>query len=127
MKATQLRLGNIVGLKDDPFKIDHVLILEPGLIHLESGSDYEQEEYVREIPIMAHILEQYGIPANNWFYLGGIRMYIGLIPGIKDIQLHIDKQLFKVRYMHELQNLIYDHSGQELIVLPHIHQPYGQE
>jgi hypothetical protein len=41
--------------------------------------------------------------------------------------LHIDKHLFKVRYMHELQNLIHDHSGHDLIVLPHIHHPYGQE
>lgn len=127
MKATQLRLGNIVGLKGDPLKIDHVLMLEPGLIHLESGSDYEQEEHIREIPIRAHVLDHYGIPANNWFYLGGIRMYIGLLTGIRDVQLHIDKHLFTVRSMHELQNLIHDHSGQDLIVLPHIHHPYGQE
>ena len=127
MKATQLRLGNIVGIMGDPLKMDHVLMLEPGLIHLESGSDYEQEEFIREIPIRTHVLEHYGIPANNWFYLGGIRMYIGIIPGVRDVQLHIDKHMFKARYMHELQNLIYDHSGQDLIVLPHIHHPYGQE
>jgi hypothetical protein len=126
MKSTQLRLGNIVGLATSPTVIDHVLMLEPGMVHLESGKEYEDEENIQEVPIRESILGRFGIPANNWFYLGGVKMYIGLPPGIKDAQLHIDKLCFRVRYMHELQNLILDHTGHELITHPNIHKPYGQ-
>lgn len=127
MKSTHLRLGNIVGLSTNPAILDHVLMLEPGLVHLESSQDYEDEEHIREIPIRESILGRFGIPANNWFYLGGFRMYIGLIPGMREAQLHMNKYCFKVRYMHELQNLILDHTGQELITHPHIHKPFGQD
>jgi hypothetical protein len=127
MKSTQLRLGNIVGLSTNPAILDHVLMLEPGLVHLESGENYEDEEHVCEIPILESILGRFGIPANNWFYLGGIRMYIGLPTGLREAQLHMDKYCFRVRYMHELQNLIHDHTGQELITHPNIHKPYGQD
>jgi hypothetical protein len=125
MKATQLRLGNIVGLTADPHAIDHVLMLQPGLVHLESGTDFEEEGFISEVRVSAGLLARYGIPENNWFYLGGIRMYIALLPGARSAQLHIGKLLFKFRYMHELQNLVFDHTGHELIQHPHIHAPYG--
>jgi hypothetical protein len=125
MKATQLRLGNIVGLTTDPEAIDHVLMLQPGLIHLESGTDFEEEGLIREVRVSAGLLARYGIPENNWFYLGGIRMYIALVPGSRKAQLHIGQLLFRCTWMHELQNLVHDHTGHELVQHPHIHAPYG--
>jgi len=126
MKATQLRLGNIVGLTADPQSIDHVLMLQPGLVHLESGTDFEEEGLIEGVPVSARMLDRFGIPENNWFYLGGMRIYIALLPGARSAQLHIEKRLFKFRYMHELQNLLFDHTGQEIIQHPNIHAAYGE-
>ncbi len=127
MKATQLRLGNIVRLQSDPELIDHVLILEPGLVHLESGTDYEDEGNVGEVPIREPLLSRFGIPAKNWFYLGGIRIYIGLVPGGNFALVHIGNWVGRIKYMHELQNIIHDITGQELILHPNIHAPYGEQ
>ena len=125
MKATQLRLGNLVRLSTDPACIDHVLILEPGQIHLESGREFVEEDNVSGVPIRESLLSSYGIPANTWFFLGGNRTYIGLTPGRLPALMHIDKWLFRVRYIHELQNIAYDVTGQDLITHPNIHAPYG--
>jgi hypothetical protein len=127
MKATQLRLGNLVQICSDPTFIDHVLILEPGQIHLESGKDFEEESNIIGVPIRELLIEKYGIPANTWFFLGGKKVYIGITQGRSQVQLHIEKWIFRVRYMHELQNIAFDITGEELITHPNIHTPYGGE
>ena len=124
MKSTQLRLGNLVRLTTDPTCIDHVLILEPGQVHLESGNDFEDEGNISGVVLREKIIGMYGIPANSWFYLGGSRIYIGIAQGRSHAQLHIDKWMFHVRYVHELQNIAFDLTGQEIITHPNIHNPY---
>lgn len=46
MKATHLRLGNIVALIDQPDKLDRVLILEPGLVHLMNRNQADNENNI---------------------------------------------------------------------------------
>ncbi len=125
MKATQLRLGNLVRLTTDPSCIDHVLILEPGQVHLESGKDYEEEGNITGVPLREGLLGRYGIPSNKWFYLGGVRVYVGIEQGRTHSMLHIDKWMFRIKYVHELQNIAFDMTGEELITHPNIHEPYG--
>ena len=124
MKATQLRLGNLVRLSADTDCIDQVLILEPGQVHLESGTDFEEESNISGVPLREGILTTYGIPVNTWFFLGGLRVYIGIARGCSKAQIHIDKWIFSARYVHELQNIAFDMTGQELITHPNIHTPY---
>jgi hypothetical protein len=124
MPATALRLGNLVATADQPEHPDFVLMLEPCLVHLLQETLFREEHDIVGVPIDAATLHRYGIPHREWFPVGKRRVYLSVIHPRGLTQLHIGPQLHQVRWMHEIQNLIFDVTGEHLITHPHIHQPF---
>jgi hypothetical protein len=70
MKATNLRLGNIVALIDQPENPYRVLMLEPGLVHLMNRYEADDENNIIGVPMSKEILEKFQIPLNSWHLRG---------------------------------------------------------
>jgi len=124
MKATDLRLGNLVAPFQEPDRPDHVILLEPCLVHLLGDTAPREEHDVTGVPLDARQLHRCGIPHREWFLLGRHRVYISVIHPRSHVQVHVDRHLFRVSQVHELQNLLFDLTGEHILTHPHIHHPY---
>ena len=121
MKATNLRLGNIVALIDQPENPDRVLMLEPGLVHLMNRFEADDENNIIGVPMSKEILEKFQIPLNSWHLRGKTNISIDIIHDLDQVILHCQGIKRKVSFLHEIQNLILDLIGEDLIEHPHIH------
>lgn len=121
MKATDLRIGNIVTLAYEDFKPNVVLILEPGLVHLLNRLHPDDERDIEGIPITEGLLHEYKVPSNKIFLIQGTNVKIDVVQDIKPVWLHIKNLTFQLHFIHELQNIIHLISGREIIItLPFI-------
>lgn len=121
MKATQLRLGNIVALIDQPDKLDRVLILEPGLVHLMNRDQADDENNITGVIVNRDLLESLDIPTNIWLLNGRAKIGITIKGGKEQITLQCGGIERIVYFLHEIQNIIFELTGEELIKHKHIH------
>jgi hypothetical protein len=121
MKATNLRLGNVVALFDQPENPDRVLILEPGLVHLMNRDEADDEKNIIGVPVSEQVLAQYQIPFNCWHKSGTTKIYIDILQDPERATLHCQGIKCNVLFLHEIQNLVFDLTGEDLIKHHHIH------
>jgi hypothetical protein len=121
MKATNLRLGNIVALVDQPESPDCVLILEPGLVHLMNRDQADDEKNIIGVPVSEQVLAQYEIPFNCWHENGTTKIFIDIPKDQEHAILHCQGIRRKICFIHEIQNLVFDLTGEDIIQHHHIH------
>ena len=121
MKATNLRLGNIVALVDRPEMPDRVLILEPGLVHLMNRDEADDEKNIIGVRVSEQVLAQYQLPFNCWHESGTIEIFIDVSQDNEQAILHCLGIKRNVFFLHEIQNLVLDLTGEDLIKHHHIH------
>lgn len=121
MKATNLRLGNVVALVDQPESPDRVLILEPGLVHLMNRQEADDERNVIGVPVSEQILAQYQIPFNCWHQSGTTKIFIDVRQDREQVVLRCQEIRLRICFLHEIQNLVFDLTGEDLLKHHHIH------
>ena len=121
MKATHLRLGNIVALIDQPENLDRVLILEPGLVHLMNRDQADDENNIIGVALTKELLESLEIPTNTWLLNGRAKIGISIKGGKEQVTLQCGGIGRIVYFLHEIQNTILELTGEELIKHKHIH------
>lgn len=121
MKATELRVGNIVTVYDEPGRHDFVLVLEPGLVQLMGRPEPDDENNIIGVPLTAELLSQYAIPIGRTFSFGGEEILLEPSLGVDSGLLQVRRHRFSVRWMHELQNILFCLCGRELVTHPHVH------
>ena len=119
MKATELRLGNIVAVIDEPGKPDVVTLLEPGLVQLMSRAEEDDENNIVGVPVTSELLSFYQIGEETTLAGKSIRILQGAEPG--SFLLKAGDLTLPVRCMHEMQNLVHALCGEDLIKPPYIH------
>lgn len=119
MKATELRLGNIVAVIDEPSKADMVIVLEPGTVQLMSRQEPDDENNIVPFPLSRELFSEHGIVAETSVSGMKVRILDGTEPGIFTVT--VGESTYQVRHMHELQNLVHALCGDELIKHPYIH------
>lgn len=121
MKATNLRLGNIVALIDQPGSPDRVLILEPGLVHLMNRNEADDERNISGVPVSEQVLAYYEIPVNCWHENETTKIFIDIPKDREQAILHCQGLRRRISFIHEIQNLVFDLTGEDLIKHQHIH------
>ena len=121
MKATDLRLGNIVSVIDEPLKPDTVIILEPGIVHLMNRSEADDENNIVGTPMHQDVLASFNIPCNSWFPLGNHQVRVETQDQSGSVRVHCMGTTLELHYMHELQNLLHAMCGEDIIKHPHVH------
>ena len=124
MKATELRLGNILSTVDDPGHRGAVLTLEPGLVHLVHREYADDENLLLGVPVTRSLLDQYHIPYGTWHQFGRERVYIDLPPNEEYAFLHAPGVVMRFEHLHELQNIMLEVCNHELITDPVVHHPF---
>lgn len=121
MKATELRLGNIVAAIDDPEKPDVVMLLEPGVVQLMSRPEADDENNIVGVPITPQALTGFQVDIEDLVDPGGrpLRFQPGDVEGT--LRLAYGDEIHILRHMHELQNLVFSLSGRELFMHPYLH------
>lgn len=119
MKATELRLGNIVAAIDEPGKPDVVTLLEPGIVQLLSRTEEDDENNIIGVPVSSELLSFYQVGEETILAGKSVRILKGVEPG--SFLLKAGDLTFPVRCMHELQNLVQALCGEDLIKHPYIH------
>lgn len=121
MKATHLRLGNIVALIDQPDKLDRVLILEPGLVHLMNRDQADDENNIIGVIVNRDLLKSLEIPTNTWLLNGKAKIVITNKGGKEQVTLQSGGIERIVYFLHEIQNTIFELTGEEIVKHKHIH------
>jgi hypothetical protein len=112
MKATDFRIGNIVTVCYEDGKPDMVIIAEPGLIHLASRPHADDERDITGVPITFDKLSLLDFAKKS----KGIPFEIDMLEADKAIlTVSIGNYIVSCRYWHELQNLFFLITGEELI------------
>jgi len=119
MKSTELRLGNIVAAIDEPGRPDHVLILEPGTIHLMNRAEADDELNIIPVAATSETLAAFDIPTDSTFSFSGRQVRVDGADGA--MRLQVDQAIYPFTYVHELQNLLLATCGDDIIRHPHIH------
>lgn len=119
MRSTELRLGNIVAAIDEPGRPDHVVILEPGTVHLMNRSEADDELNIVPVHATPETLAAFEIPTDTSFSFSGREVRIESASA--GMVLHVDGKSFPFSGIHELQNLLMSTCGDDIIRHPHIH------
>ncbi len=119
MRSTELRLGNIVAAIDEPGRPDHVLLLEPGSVHLLNRSETDDENNIIPVDATPETLAAFEIPTETTFSFSGRQVRIE--KGTTGMTLHVDGECYPFSHVHELQNLLHATCGDDIIRHPHIH------
>lgn len=121
MKATELRLGNIVAAIDDPDKPDVVMLLEPGVVQLMSRPEADDENNIVGVPLTPQVLSGFQIDIGDVVDASGrpLSFQPGDIEGT--LRLTYGDETHTLHHMHELQNLVFATSGRELFTHPYLH------
>ena len=111
MKASDLRIGNIVGVcYEDILIADQVVILEPGVVHLSSRKNPDSDRDIVGVPIQEEWLKEfnfkYNLQSDEWKF-GEII--------IKKIQskrentwlVQTETLQLKITFVHQLQDLLH--------------------
>ncbi len=119
MRSTELRLGSIVAAIDEPVRPDHVIILEPGTVHLMNRAEADDELNIVPVNATPETLAAFEIPTDTTFSFSGRQVRIEA--GTEGMKLQVDGAVFPFSHVHELQNLLLVTCGDDIIRHPHIH------
>lgn len=114
MKATELRIGNWV-YQGNTYGNQRVSSYE--LYGFSGGSNSSYYSEWKPIPLTKEWLERFGFKVGNlyadkgWFWLERYRTLRAYVFVIED-------KLIKVKYVHQLQNLYFALTGEELETKP---------
>ncbi|KKN06715.1 hypothetical protein LCGC14_1074420 [marine sediment metagenome] len=124
MKATELRIGNYVS--DVHANWDYWAVKTLGEKRCYYGSFMEKYEHLQPIPLTEEWLKKFGLQKNesgHWCNLvESYYCYIEIVPfknGIYSLGIlgHYDARLgytSEIKYVHQLQNLYFALTGEEL-------------
>lgn len=127
MKATELRIGNWVNINGWDCDVAEI---STNQIHISNGIEpYLLEYEVEPIPLTKEWLERFGFEREEEYYEGGMIDYRMIlmknslefvsfwesedITGVNQCQTGVD-----VDYVHQLQNLYFALTGEELELKP---------
>ncbi|HAO07637.1 MAG TPA: hypothetical protein DCQ50_11730 [Chryseobacterium sp.] len=114
MKITAFRLGNIVSLAYDPERYGVIISMDlSGQIHL---SNKETPDDIRDtigIEVTEKLLSKFG--CETAIYINGTEIIISFSG--KRVTVTIDGVSYQISFLHQLQNIFYVNTGQELIDL----------
>jgi hypothetical protein len=121
MKANELRIGNYVNIEGDVVKVKE--IYEKG-IHYTYGEyeSYATEDFIQPIELTEELLVKLGFEGEMYeicLHTDDFNIAVNLIEIRVDIAYYgnCEAELcikYNVKYLHELQNLCYCITGQEL-------------
>ena len=134
MKATELRIGNLVKInnellpetKNEIYKVyglnakfDLSFPDSSGVISLNDTKSiriYSQfDEFIKPIPLTEEWLLRLGFESTNTYYFSKCNLHLqGDIRGFHLVISRIDG--IKVKYVHQLQNLYFALTGEELTI-----------
>jgi hypothetical protein len=112
MKAEELRIGNWVAINDNIYQVDvidynQVIEIERGIVELK---------YVQPIPLTEEWLLRFGsvIDREDDSYVFKSGFYISVNDKSEAILFFGGNELCEFNYVHQLQNLYYALTGEEL-------------
>lgn len=127
MEANELRIGNYVmaSYGDDNFKVEKVTaVLNYGINQYYDGAEF-MLDYIKPIPLTEELLVKMGGMTTNdstWldFIISSHTPFVSYNHADKCFYFHTaaleDKFSFKVLYLHQLQNLYFALTGEELVI-----------
>jgi len=108
MKATELRIGNyVVGDSGTPYRIE----LSDFADWYNDHNSHEYGDHVKPIPLTEEWLTRFGFVKEKGSYIMGVHQsrFSGLMKFKFD-----PLDITRVKYVHELQNLYFALTGEEL-------------
>lgn len=113
MKVTELRIGNIISLVYDPEKYGAVIALDHcGTVHVNNREYPDEIRDIVGFELTQELLTKFGYETFIYFNDKEIRL---LFHGKRVIVTIDDVTTYEIKFVHELQNLVYFNTGQELI------------
>jgi len=113
MKVTELRLGNIIGLIYDPEKYGVIIALDQsGTVHISNREYPDEIRDVVGIAITPKLLARFGY--ESYIYFDGREIKL-VFHGKRATVTIDDTTTYEIQFVHELQNIVYFNTGQELI------------
>lgn len=111
MKASDLRIGNIVGVcYEDILIADQVIILEPGVVHLSSRKNADSDRDIVGVPLQEEWLRKFNFKYNSHSDKWKLNKIIikKIQSGNVNIWLVQSKTLqLKIAFVHQLQDLLH--------------------
>lgn len=111
MKASDLRLGNIVGIcYQTLLTADEVVVLEPDVVHLSHRKYPDSDRDIVGIPLcdnwLTHFKFSYNVALSHWNYRDVV---ISRIPNTTKPVWEVESKVasLKISFVHELQNLLH--------------------
>jgi hypothetical protein len=112
MKIHELRVGNIVTRKYDPNRYGVVVAIEyGGAVHLSNAEHPDELHDLEGITLSESVLNYFGIIHPFTFSGSLIKMEIHSSRAF----LTIENNNYVVWYFHQLQNLIFENTGSQII------------
>lgn len=115
MKASDLRLGNFVGVcYEDTFVADQVIVLEPQVVHLSNRKYPDDERDIIGVPLCEDWLRKFDFnyePILERWELKNIIIKKIIYESEINWMWQSKAALLKIAFVHELQNLLYTLSG----------------
>jgi hypothetical protein len=123
IKANELRLGNIINwLSSDGWKFTRVNIKMLKL--LPKREDVHEYLAAKDVPLTPELLEKCGFVKTKMPFTGEIgyaksdegNYFIGLVENAYGFSLHNPHFNLQIKYLHQLQNLYFALTGEELAI-----------
>jgi len=116
MKATELRVNNLIKIEDEIYRVQSIYITgELGVMRF-GVFYYRTIDHSKPIPLTEEWLIKFGfVYAEGYYVLGDINFSMDRN---KKWYLSIDGRWYgdKIEYVHQLQNLIFALTGEELTI-----------
>lgn len=134
MKAEELRIGNYVKFGGVEFVTGQIAgVYDTAYIDFEgceslnkgmeiSSLESDFDEYLQPIPLSEDWLLKFGFVKNDYPYDDYVSPPFGLGMNIIKISKDMEFFIFKLSYVHQLQNLYFALTGEELTIKEVWHQ-----
>ena len=111
MKASDLRIGNFVGVcYEDPLIPAQVIVLEPDVVHLSNRKNPDSDRDIIGVPLSENWLIQlkfsYNLIIDSWSFKD---VFIKKLVGKTEDYwvLQSKAALLRISFVHELQNILH--------------------
>ena len=119
IQGNELRIGNWVFHNGKPLKITNVLNWCVNMEFGEASGDRNDEINIDEIspfPVTKEVLVQCGFEISPWGYVRKSLNDFGVILNLRTFSYEVSgNNSVKIQYLHQLQNLYFALTGEELI------------